>query len=309
MGQGMSLTAIPVLSSKIQLPHAPERRTDLKAQVETYTELSLTRHHRKLGAEEARSLEEAKEAILASGTLGEADLVHLERRPARTAMRLKLAFSSPREAALAFTRDASLGQVAIVPPAPLLPGMALSLFLAVPGWKRSAQVQGEVVWAKDGQVGIGFGPLSESDEARAHALVDQHTTFMDRLRATVGRPAVRIDEERVSVAPSLLLQTSDPILWETASAVLGMRGYHVSDSLPAESCPELVLADGHHLADATAQHPGVPVVVLNASGMESLMGKLSRLRPVGFVRRPAGASQVADAVEAALRQEELRHAC
>jgi hypothetical protein len=304
----MSLTALPALSPKIQLPRHPGRRTDPRSQVETFTELSITQQHRVLGAEEARTLREATQAIEEAGTLGEAERTHLARRPPRTAMRLKLSFATPREAALAFSRDAELGQVAMAPPVPLQPGMALSLFLAVPGWRKAAQALGEVVWARDGQVGIAFRELSASDQARVDALVEQHTSFMDRLRTSMGRAPVRIADERLSVAPSILLQTSERLLLETATAVLGLRGYHVSDTLPPGSAPELVLADGHHLADATAQHPGVPVLVLNASGMESLMGKLSRLRPVGFVRRPANACQVADAVEAALCEDGLRQA-
>lgn len=65
---------------------------------------------------------------------------------------------------------------------------------------------------------------------------------------------------------------------------------------PARATPTIAVVDtGTALAFA-----GAPLVLLNASGPDALMGALSRLQPAAFIKRRAPVAEVLDAVKTLL---------
>jgi uncharacterized protein (TIGR02266 family) len=226
------------------------------------------------------------------------DAQNHKRRAPRAAISLEVAFHSREDAAKAYTRDVGTGGLALLTEIPLQEGTKVSLRLKVPGWSDPLAVEGEVLSARDKAVGIAFKDLPEDSEKKLKELVAGSGSFLGRIKTAVA--AKKAQGEPVAAAiggrDTILVRLADRSLADGVEEILALDGYLAVESIAPGVTAGLVVCDMDFLPVAMSKHQGIPVVLVNVSGPDALAGKLAGFRASAFVKRPANASSVCQAV-------------
>ena len=254
-----------------------------------------------LSAQEAQRLELLKDVLLEAGSAMESEQAQRPPRAPRAPVALEVQFGDAADAARAYTRDISTGGLALSTNKPLPKGTRVNIQVKVPGLSESVRALGEVVWSRPDAMGIAFQTIEPGVHSRLKQLVVDHTSLLSRLGGLFGKPSGGPVSARLSGGgATVCLTLSEEVLADVCAELLGLHGFVVYDAPPERGPPDVAVADAHTLGALVAACPDVPLVVVNASGPEALVGKLAALRPRAWVKRPASAASVLDAVRRSL---------
>lgn len=253
-----------------------------------------------LGPQDQQRLEFLKDVLLEAGSAMEGEQVQRPPRAPRAPVALEVQFGDAADAAKAYTRDVSAGGLAINTDKPLPQGTRVNLQVKIPGMSEPVRALGAVAWSRPGAMGIAFETIEPEVHSRLKQLVVDHTSLLSRLSALFGKSAGAAPARLSGGGAAICVALSDEVLADVVSELLGLHGFIVYDGPPEGRSLEVAVVDAKTLGSLVAACPEVPLVVVNASGPEMLVGKLSALRPRAWVKRPASAASVLDAVRRAL---------
>jgi hypothetical protein len=299
LSQAIGLVPTAVSSRPLfPLEQAPLVSTppNLTKQLEAYRELMALAAARPLADEENQRLELLRDLLLeAQIALDVAD--GLPRRTPRAPLNLDVSFTTSNDAARAFTvtRDIGTGGMSFGTDMDLAKGTVLNLSIKVPGWPEPVQVNAEVMWCRGGAVGLAFQNLDAALEKRVKILVTEHSSFIERLGASLGArkaPAKPSVSERQTI---VLVRVREAAVATSTMRAIASSGLVAVDG-PTATPPVAIVADSSSALEMTEKYPGVPLILVHVSGPESLVGRLSRLVPEAFIPRPATDEAVLEAI-------------
>lgn len=269
---------------------------NVSRQIEQYRALLATRETRALSADETQRLDLLRDILLEAQVALDVE-EGFPRRAPRAPMKLDVGFSTSGDAARAFstTRDIGTGGISFVTDVPMEKGTVLTLAIAVPGWAVPLRAEATVAWCREGVVGLAFSKLTPELEKQIKALITENSSFLDRLArpfAPRREPVRAAVKERLTV---VLVRLRDEALTEGIIQGAGAQGY-CALTRPADTPPSIIVGDSSSALEVTEKHPGVPLILVNISGPESLVGRLSRVVPAAFVPRPATVERVVSEV-------------
>jgi uncharacterized protein (TIGR02266 family) len=267
-------------------------KTQIDTLVAEYHTLLSDAKKRTLSLDESRRLETLKETVLNAAALTNSKAGFPPRQP-RAPVTLEVRFRNREDAGKAVARDISTGGMSIEAGRSLPKGTVLHLQVQIPGWQDPILVDGEVVWTTATSMGIAFQDLPPQEEQRLKQLVLESGSILTSLSAVFGKKP-RPAPATVLGGASIALNIGDEFLSDVTAELLGLHGYAVYDSFDASV--DLLVTDPLRLADSIASAPNRPVIVINASGPDSLVGGLSGFRPAAWVPRPANAARIVEAV-------------
>jgi uncharacterized protein (TIGR02266 family) len=253
-----------------------------------------------LTSQDLQRLEFLKDVLLEAGSAMESEGAQRPPRAPRATVALEVQFGGAADAARAYTRDISAGGLALSTEKPLPQGTRVNLQVKVPGMAESVRALGSVVWSRPGAMGIAFETIEPEAHSRLKQLVVEHTSLLTRLSALFGKAGGPAPARLSGGGAAISIAVSDEILADVAAELLGLHGFVVYDGPPEGRAVDVAVVDAQSLAAVAAASPEVPLVVVNSSGPEVLVGKLAALRPRAWIKRPASAASVLDAVRRAL---------
>ncbi len=266
-----------------------------------YEALRAAQNAGPLGEQESQRLELLKDVLLEAGSAMESEQAQLPPRAPRAPVALEVQFGDAADAARAYTRDISTGGLAISTSRPLPQGTRVNIQVKVPGLSESVRALGEVVWSRPDAMGIAFHTIEPGVHSRLKQLVVDHTSLLARLGGLFGMsPSGPAPARLTGGGATVCLRLSEEVLADVCAELLGLHGFVVYDSAPERGPLDVAVADAHTLSAVVAACPDVPLIIVNASGPEALVGKLAALRPRAWVNRPASAASVLDAVRRSL---------
>lgn len=106
---------------------------------------------------------------------------------------------------------------------------------------------------------------------------------------------VLVELEALPSPKAVLVSLSNEADQAALVALLRQAGIQVQTP-PAQATPTMAVVD----TSTALAFAGAPLVLLNASGPDALMGPLSRLQPAAFIKRRAPVAEVLDAVKTLL---------
>ncbi len=226
-----------------------------------------------------------------------------ERRKAvRVALALEVSFGTAWDAVCACSRDLSTGGMALQTSARLPPGSLLQLTVRIPGLDRPLEVAGEVAWSSTEAMGVAFRDVSPEAARTLRTLIASHLGVKERVLGLFGKaPPTRAAPARLQRRDGgVRLRLRDELFADVLGELLRDAGQRVLDDSLEAGRPELVITVPERLGDTVKRHPGVPLVLLNVSGADALVGAYARVSVARFVPRGATPAEVAEAVRDAL---------
>ncbi|WP_426732227.1 PilZ domain-containing protein [Myxococcus faecalis] len=281
--------------------------------LEEYKTLLERQRAAPLGPDEAQRLELLRDVLLELGALPP-EGSPLPARPARADAVLELTFATQDDVVRAYSRNIGTGGLAIRTPRALPVGSTLELRITLPDSAQALRAFGQVAWSREDGMGVAFTQLAPDGEQRLKAFVAQDASLLQRVRGVLKTDVMELLKKDVrelgkgpapQAANAVELDTREPVLVRLSDARLmalitelfeqkGLRVVTDSDK-PAR----IIIVDTGSALDvlSTAARPGSRIVMVNVSGPDSLMGRLSNLNPAAFVKHPASAAAVLVAVE------------
>lgn len=281
--------------------------------LEEYKALLERQQARPLQPDEEQRLELLRDVLLELGALpleGSA----LPARPARAEAVLELTFASQEDVVRAYSKNIGTGGLAIRTTRALPVGSTLELRITLPDMPQTLRAFGQVAWAREDGMGVAFTQLPPEAERRLKTFLAQDASLLQRVRSVLKTDVLELLTTNVrelgrgpapQAASAVELDTRVPILVRLSDARLmtlvtelfeqkGLRVVTDSDK-PAP----IILVDTGSALDvlSSAGRPGSRTIMVNVSGPDSLMGRLSNLSPAAFVKHPATAAAVLHAVE------------
>ncbi len=276
---------------------APEKIRQL---LEDYRRLSEAAKRGPLSPPDRQALELVKDVLLEEGALLEAQETRQIPRVPRAPLSMEVQFPSQGSVAKALTKDVSTGGLALATDRPLPVGSVLNLTVKVPGWPEPLSVKGQVMWVKAGTMGISFQELGPKDQQRLKDLVLENTSVLSKLTSALGHKEKQASAQ-VSGWACVVLRLGDEVMADVTAELLGAHGYLVHEDPPPEVHPGLVVGDLRTASALVHRFKGIPLVLVNVSGPEALVGDMATLRPRGYVQRPASPARIVEAVRKAVQ--------
>jgi uncharacterized protein (TIGR02266 family) len=283
--------------------------------LEEYTALLAHQKTRQLSPEEEVRLELLRDVLLELGALPAEGEETLAARPARAEAVLDVSFTTSEDVVRAYSKNIGTGGLAIRTTRALPVDSAVELRIKLPDAPQSLTAQGRVVWSREDSMGVAFTQLPAEAERRLKELLVQDASLLKRVRSVLkadvrellmtdvrelgktGAPTPQAASAvEVDTRPPVLVRLSDEKLMALIAEVFPQSGLRVvtESNQPAA----VVVVDTGTALEVlgSAARLGTRIVMVNVSGPDSLVGKLSTLRPSVFVRRPASAAAVLQAV-------------
>ncbi|WP_163871078.1 PilZ domain-containing protein [Myxococcus eversor] len=282
--------------------------------LEEYKALLGRQRTQPLGPDEEQRLELLRDVLLELGALPP-EGSPLPTRPARADAVLELTFGTQDDVVRAYSKNIGTGGLAIRTTRALPTGSTLELRISLPDLPHQAlRALGQVVWSREDAMGVAFTQLPPDAERRLKSFLTQDDSLLKRVRGVLKTDVMELLTKDVrdlgkgpapQAATAVELDTRVPVLVRLSDARLmtlitelfhqkGLRVVTDSDK-PA---PIIVVDTGSALdVLSTAGRAGSRTIMVNVSGPDSLMGRLSNLNPAAFVKNPASAASVLLAVE------------
>jgi uncharacterized protein (TIGR02266 family) len=279
--------------------------------LEEYTALIDQQKLRQLSSEEEVRLELLRDVLLELGALGPTG--ELPARSARAETVLELSFATAEEVVRAYSKNIGTGGLAIRTTRALPVDSTVELRIKLPDAAQPVLAQGRVVWSREDSMGVAFTQLQGDGARRLKELLVQDASLLRRVRSVLNSDvrellltdvrelgkgpapqaaaAVEVDQR-----PSVLVRLSDAGLTALVTELFAQSNVRVATE--NDKNPAIVVADVGTALEAVGSSArlGTRIVMVNVSGPDSLMGKLAQLRPAAFVKRPASAAGVLQAV-------------
>ncbi|WP_342380591.1 PilZ domain-containing protein [Myxococcus stipitatus] len=281
--------------------------------LEEYKSLLERQRTQALGPEEEQRLELLRDVLLELGALPP-EGSQLPVRAARAEAVLEVTFATQDDVVRAYSKNIGAGGLAIRTTRALPVGSTLELRITLPDTPQALRTLAQVAWSRDDEMGVAFTQLPPEAERRLKLFLTQDASLLQRVRGVLkadvmqwltkdvrelgkgpspqAAPAVELDT-RVPVLVSL----TDTRLLALVSELFEQKGLRIATDT-TRPAPIIVVDTGTALdVLSTAARPGTRVIMVNVSGPDSLMGRLTNLNPAAFVKHPASAASVLLAVE------------
>ncbi|TQF13062.1 TIGR02266 family protein [Myxococcus llanfairpwllgwyngyllgogerychwyrndrobwllllantysiliogogogochensis] len=281
--------------------------------LEEYKALLERQRTRPLGPDDEQRLELLRDVLLELGALPP-EGSPLPPRPARADAVLELTFATQDDVVRAYSKNIGTGGLAIRTPRALPVGSTLELRITLPDASQTLRAEGQVVWSREDGMGVAFTQLPPEAERRLKSFLTQDASLLQRVRSVLKTDVMgllKTDVRELGKGPApqaataveldtrvpILVRLSDARLMTLVTELFHQKGLRVvTDS--DRPAPIIVVDTGSALdVLSTAGRPGSRTIMVNVSGPDSLMGRLSNLSPAAFVKHPATAASVLLAVE------------
>ena len=283
--------------------------------LEEYVALQAQEQSRPLTAEQQQRLELLRDVLLELGALP-SEQCSVAPRPVRADAVLELAFATQDDVVRAFSKNIGAGGLAIRTSRSLPVGSRVELRIKLPDAPELFVARGQVAWSREDGMGVAFTQLPAGGERRLKELLVRDASLLKRVRnvlRTDVRELLTSDVRELGSAPAsapqaaqavevdtrplVLVRLSDTRLMALVAELFTQKGIRVVTE--SDKPVPLVVVDASSALDVltSAARLGTRTVMVNVSGPDSLMGRLSNLNPAAYVRHPANAAAVCHAVE------------
>lgn len=282
--------------------------------LDEYKALLGQQKSRALTPEEEVRLELLRDVLLELGALGPEGSLPV--RSARADTVLDVSFSTQEEVVRAYSKNIGAGGLAIRTTRALPVDSTVELRIKLPDAPQPLVAHGRVAWSREDGMGVAFTQVTGDAERRLKEMLVQDASLLKRVRSVLNAdvkellltdvrelgkvpapPPQAAAAVEVDRRPPVLVRLSDEKLMALVAELFtqsGLRMVTESD----KAAPVVVVDTGTALeVVGAAARLGTRIVMVNVSGPDSLLGKLSQLRPAAFVKRPASAAAVLQAVK------------
>lgn len=283
--------------------------------LEEYNALRERQKSQPLSPEQAQRLELLRDVLLELGALP-AEGSPLPARPVRADAVLELSFATHADVVRAYTKNIGAGGLAIKTSRVLPVGSTLELRIRLPDAPQQPLLaQGQVAWARADEMGVAFTQLPADAERRLKELLAADASLLNRVRSVLKSDVVELLKtdvrelgrgpapqaaraQEVDTRPVVLVRLLDAKLMSLVTELFTQQNLRViTEPEPDKPAPIIIVDTGTALdVLRAAGRPGARIVMVNVSGPDSLVGRLSHLNPAAFVKHPANAASVLQAV-------------
>lgn len=282
--------------------------------LDEYNALRERQKAQPLSPEQEQRLELLRDVLLELGALPPEGSA-LPARPVRTEAVLELTFATRDDVVRAYSKNIGTGGLAIRTSRALPVGSTLELRIKLPDAAQPLLAKGQVAWAREDGMGVAFTQLPEEAERRLKELLAADASLLNRVRSVLkadvvellktdvrelGKgPAPRAAEAlEVDMRPIVLVRLLDARLTALVMELFTQQGLRVIPEPAADKPAAIIVVDTGTALDVlrAAGRPGARIVMVNVSGPDSLVGRLTNLNPAAYVKTPATAATVLQAV-------------
>lgn len=269
---------------------------------------------RPLTPEERAKLDFLADVLLELGALPAEGDKHPVRTP-RVAVKLEVSFSSREAITQSYARDIGTGGIAITTDRELSIGDSIDMQVRLPGEVLPLAVRGTVAWKRDGMVGVSFTDLEPTSERRLKSHLLTNDSLLQRVRASLDRRRGPLPVAAKTITPTspevveeqppgkpVLVRLLDANVQAVVIEMLHQLGLRAFEAIPRKTVPVVAAIEpGVPESVLTGVPSSLPVICVNVSGPDALVGWLPARNTVAFVRRKATAASIVNAVEEVLK--------
>ncbi|HZI10881.1 MAG TPA: PilZ domain-containing protein [Myxococcus sp.] len=286
-------------------------------------EFNALREQQKVKAltpEQEQRLELLQDVLLELGALPTDGAAH-PARPARADAVLEVSFASRDDVVRAYSKNIGTGGLAIRTPRAMAVGSMLELRIKLPDTPEPLLANGQVAWAREGEMGVAFTRLPPDAERRLKDIIAADASLLKRVRSVLNADVVELLKtdvrelgkgpapqaaaaQEVDTRPAVMVRLLDARLTAVVTELFTQKGLR----LVSEGSAAILVVDTGTALDVlrAAGRPGTRIVMVNVSGPQSLVGRLTNLNAAAYVKPPATAATVFQAVEPLLGLSERR---
>ncbi|MCP3140615.1 TIGR02266 family protein [Pyxidicoccus xibeiensis] len=290
--------------------------------LDEYNALQEQQKRQPLSPEQEQRLELLRDVLLELGALP-APGSGQPARPARADAVLELTFATQDDVVRAYSKNIGAGGLAIRTSRPLPVGSTLELRITLPDAPQPLQAFGQVAWSREDGMGVAFTQLPAEGERRLKAFLTADASLLKRVRSVLKTDVVALlktdvrelgkapapqaaEAQEVDTRPMVLVRLTDTRLMTLVTELFTQQGVRVVTETD-KPAPIIVVDTGSALdVLRAAGRLGARVVMVNVSGPDSLVGRLTNLNPAAYVKSPATAASVLHAVARLLGPAEAR---
>ncbi|MBZ4418870.1 PilZ domain-containing protein [Myxococcus sp. RHSTA-1-4] len=280
--------------------------------LEEYNSLREQQKSRPLSPEEEQRLELLRDVLLELGALPP-EGSPLPARPARADAVLELSFATHEDVVRAYSKNIGAGGLAIKTSRVLPPGSTLELRIKLPDAPQPLFAQGQVAWAREDEMGVAFTQLPAEAERRLKELLAADASLLNRVRSVLKSDVIELLKkdvrelgkapapqaaraQEVDTRPLIMVRLLDARLMELVTELFTQQALRITSE--ADKAASIIVVDTGTALDVlrAVGRPGVRIVMVNVSGPDSLVGRLTNLNPAAYVKHPATAATVLQAV-------------
>jgi uncharacterized protein (TIGR02266 family) len=238
-------------------------------------------------------------------------------RGVRAAAVLDVSFATRQEVIKAYSQDIGVGGIAIKADRTVPIGSTVELRIKLPDSDKLMNVEGTVAWNKGDSMGVSFDKLPKEDEQRLKDLLVNDASVLKRISSVLATdvrelaakgktvlttdvrdlrkpaPPTPVAAASVDTRPLVSVSLEDSHLSQVTVELFAQRQVR-SEPYAEGQRPSIVVVDtGTALAAANL---GAMMVLVNVSGPDALVGKLVHQSFAAYVKRPATAATIFEAV-------------
>jgi uncharacterized protein (TIGR02266 family) len=283
--------------------------------LEEYNALHAKQKSQPLGPEQEQRLELLRDVLLELGALPP-EGSPMPARPVRADAVLELSFATQADVVRAYTKNVGAGGLAIKTSRVLPVGSTLELRIRLPDALQTVLAQGQVAWAREDEMGVAFTQLPAETERRLKELLAADASLLKRVRSVLKSDVMELLKtdvrdlgkgpapqaaraQEVDTRPVVLVRLLDAKLMTLVTELFTQQALRViSEPPPPDKPAPIIVVDTGTALDVlrAAGRPGARIVMVNVSGPDSLVGRLTNLNPAAYVKHPATAASVLQAV-------------
>jgi uncharacterized protein (TIGR02266 family) len=290
--------------------------------LEEFNALREQQKSQPLSPEQEQRLDLLRDVLLELGALPP-EGSGLPVRPVRADTVLELSFATQDDVVRAYSKNIGAGGLAIRTSRVLPVGSTLELRIKLPDSPQPLVAQGQVAWVREDGMGVAFTQLPEDAERRLKELLAADASLLKRVRSVLKTDVIELlktdvrelgkapapqaaQAQEVDTRPLILVRLLDARLTALVTELFTQQGLRIVTETD-KPAPIIVVDTGTALdVLRAAGRPGARIVMVNVSGPDSLVGRLTNLNPAAFVKHPATAASVLQAVTRLLGAAEPR---
>ncbi|WP_164013254.1 PilZ domain-containing protein [Pyxidicoccus trucidator] len=290
--------------------------------LDEYNALVAQQKSRSLSADEEQRLELLRDVLLELGALPPAGS-GLPVRPARADVVLELSFATHEDVVRAYSKNIGAGGLAIRTSRALPVGSTLELRITLPDAPQPLLAHGQVAWSREDGMGVAFTQLPPEGERRLKTFLAADASLLNRVRSVLKTDVIELlktdvrelgkgpapqaaQAQEVDTRPIVLVRLLDARLTALVTELFTQQGLRIVAE--TDKPASIIVVDTGTALDVlrAAGRPGARIVMVNVSGPDSLVGRLTNLNPAAYVKHPATAASVLQAVARLLGPTEPR---
>ncbi|NMO18245.1 cyclic nucleotide-binding protein [Pyxidicoccus fallax] len=276
--------------------------------LDEYNAIHERRKSQPLTPEQEQRLELLRDVLLELGALPP-EGSGMPARPARADAVLELSFATQEDVVRAYSKNIGAGGLAIKTSRVLPQGSILELRIKLPDAPQPLLAQGQVAWAREDEMGVAFTQLPPEGERRLKDLLAADASLLKRVRSVLKSDVVTLlktdvrelgkapapqaaQAQEVDTRPLILVRLLDARLMALVAELFSQQGLRITSE--TDKPVSIIVVDTGTALDVlrAAGRPGVRIVMVNVSGPDSLVGRLTNLNPAAYVKHPANAASV-----------------